>query len=610
MAVSGTAGARLALLVVALAALFLAPGALGAEEPERAVEAPPPAAAADAVNALLGALSRDVAELERSAAPPAEPTADVVLTPDEAIAIADGEDRLVAWLADTPSHRSTADFEEEDGVWKVDYVGRDEDGDEVVTAVVLVRDDDGQVTEVRTGHQVAWMMARGYEGAFGRAINRPGLWVPLMVMFFLPLISLRRLLSMRTLDLAVLLSFSVSLIWFNEGEIERSVPLVYPPLVYLALRLGWLAYRRSDMAVAREPEHLAGLRRPRFPGWAPTWLLVTVGAVALAYRYGLNAFNSNVIDVGYAGVIGADRILGGSTPYGTFPDDCGNCDTYGPFTYLTYVPFEYLQPWSGEWDALPAAHGAAAAFDIFALAGLLVLGRSLGDLRLGVALTVAWATFPFTAYALANNANDVLVSAALIWGLVAVRRPLVRGLLLGLAIAAKFTPVALVPLWLRHPFPRAPRNPARLPLFGAGLLAAVPLTGWVLLLDGADGLRAFYSRTIGYQAERDSPFSVWGLNPDLRPAQLVLIVAVALGVLALALWPRRLDLLQMIALSGVVMIAVELVLGHWFYLYIPWFLPFALVAMVPDWPARRRGAPAPATQGPLAERAGVGVGDP
>ena len=45
------------------------------------------------------------------------------------------------------------------------------------------------------------------------------------------------------------------------------------------------------------------------------------------------------------------------------------------------------------------------------------------------------------------------------------------------------------------------------------------------------------------------------------------------------------------ALSGALLIGVELTLTHWFYLYIPWFLPFALVAVVPDWPPPLRRAP-------------------
>ena len=34
---------------------------------------------------------------------------------------------------------------------------------------MLVADESGEITEVRTGPQVAWSMARGYQGAFGSA---------------------------------------------------------------------------------------------------------------------------------------------------------------------------------------------------------------------------------------------------------------------------------------------------------------------------------------------------------------------------------------------------------------------------------------------------------
>ena len=254
----------------------------------------------------------------------------------------------------------------------------------------------------------------------------------------------RRLLSMRTLDLLVLLSFGFSLIWFNQGEIFTSVPLQYPPMVYLCLRLAWIAASRAraarrPRAAPAEPAAPAR-RRPAFGGSAPTWLLVSLLAVALALRFGLNAFDSNVIDVGYAGVIGADRITHGETPYGTFPSDCATCDTYGPLNYIAYVPFELTQPWHGSWDSLPAAHGAATLFDLLCIGGLAMLGWQLSGLRLGIGLALAWAAFPFTAYALESNSNDSLVAAMLIWGLVAARHPLGRGLLLGLALATKFAP--------------------------------------------------------------------------------------------------------------------------------------------------------------------------
>ena len=88
--------------------------------------------------------------------------------------------------------------------------------------------------------------------------------------------------------------------------------------------------------------------------------------------------DSNVIDVGYSGVIGADRIVDGDELYGErFAPDNERGDTYGPVNYLFYVPFEQALTWSGAWDDLPAAHGAALAADLLVILGLLLLGRRL-----------------------------------------------------------------------------------------------------------------------------------------------------------------------------------------------------------------------------------------
>ena len=48
--------------------------------------------------------------------------------------------------------------------------------------------------------------------------------------------NLRRPFRLLHLDLLVLLAFGVSHVYFNRGEIETSVPLVYPVLGYLLLR--------------------------------------------------------------------------------------------------------------------------------------------------------------------------------------------------------------------------------------------------------------------------------------------------------------------------------------------------------------------------------------
>ena len=57
----------------------------------------------------------------------------------------------------------------------------------------------------------------------------------------------------------------------------------------------------------------------------------------------------------------------------------------------------------------------------------------------------------------------------------------------------------------------------------------------------------------------------------------VLLVA---GAVLVAFVPRRKSILQLAALTAAVLIGFELVLTHWFYLYIPWFFPFVAFAVL------------------------------
>src|SRR5205814_4043676 len=113
------------------------------------------------------------------------------------------------------------------GVWTI-HVFSGKAG-EVATG--KVDDGTGTVTEAWTGPQVAWKMARGYSGAFGgEKINSYPVWLSLCAVFLLGLIDWRRPFSIRSLDLVALLSFSVSLWFFNHGNVFTAMPLAYPPL--------------------------------------------------------------------------------------------------------------------------------------------------------------------------------------------------------------------------------------------------------------------------------------------------------------------------------------------------------------------------------------------
>ncbi len=68
--------------------------------------------------------------------------------------------------------------------------------------------------------------------------------------------------------------------------------------------------------------------------------------------------------------------------------------------------------------------------------------------------------------------------------------------------------------------------------------------------------------------------------PDLHVVQQVLQVLVVAGAVLVAFVPRRKSILQLAALTAAVLIGFELVLTHWFYLYIPWFFPFVAFAVL------------------------------
>ena len=209
------------------------------------------------------------------------------------------------------------------------------------------------------------------------------------------------------------------------------MPLVYPPLVYLLARCVWVGVRGRPIARSCQL-------------WRPA-VLFAAAVFLIGFRVGLNVEDSNVIDVGYAGVIGAQRISSGVMPYDNFPKEdelkacgpaessgeirdrirvsgrCGVCeplgDTYlGPVAYEAYLPGYLILGWTGKWDDLPAAHLSSILFDLLCLLGLALVGLRFGGTRLGATLAFAWAAYPFTQYVSNSNTNDAIMPVFLIFG--------------------------------------------------------------------------------------------------------------------------------------------------------------------------------------------------
>ncbi len=519
-----------------------------------------------------------------------KPPAGFRLTAAEVERIAAQVPKIVAERRRHPTARPY-EYTKGPGQWQVSWFSPGPNGKEL--AQVYVDDGTGRVTQAWTGFQVAWTMARGYAGAFGRRTNAMYVWIPLCVLFIAPFLpSLRRRgrrLTLLHLDLLALLGFSISLAFFNHGEIGLSVPLAYPFLLYLLVRMVSLA---------------CGHGRPREPLRLlvpTTWLAIGV-VFLVGFRVGLNVTNSNVIDVGYAGVIGSHKLLHDQPLYGDYPQDNVHGDTYGPVNYYAYVPFTAIFGWSGTWDRLPAAHAAAIAFDLLTLIGLFFLGRRIRGPSTGIVLAYMWASYPFTLYTLSSNSNDSLVAMLVVLALLVVSSAPARGVAVALAGFAKFAPLVLWPLFARGAGASRPRKRQIVSYTIAFSLTAVVVMLPVLL---DDNLRVFWHDSLKSQLDRTSPFSVWGLWGGLSIEQHLVQAFAVLLAIAVAFVPRQRTIVEVCALGAAVVIAFQLGLTHWFYLYIPWFFPLAIVALIGAFPtelgwALRREDSYEATRPPMA----------
>ena len=287
-----------------------------------------------------------------------------------------------------------------------------------------------------------------------------------------------------------------------------------------------------------------------------------------------------MIDIGVAGVVGADRLADGDELYdgGFSPGVDLRGDVYGPANYLAYAPFEQLFGWEGAWDDVPAAHAAAIGFDLACVAGLVLLGRRLRagseGRALGWALGFAWVACPWTLYTLNANANDALVAALGIGALLALRSPPgarrpgrarrggeVRLGGAGAAVRHRRRRAALGEARLSSRSPSRSSRPRSRSRSCPTAVCASSMTA-----PSATRRPAARRSASGARRRRSTSFSRW-------PAQRRSRSRSGSRSIHGSKTPA-----QIAALAAAVTIAVQLTATHWFYFYVVWFLPFVLVA--------------------------------
>jgi len=422
------------------------------------------------------------------------------------------------------------------------------------------------------------------------------------LLFVVPFFDPRRPFRLLHLDLILLVAVGIGAMrtYLGGGQPVGSSVLTIAGLTYLTIRFLWMGFRPP----ARPQGRLVPLLSLR-------WLAVAL-AVVLVGRFGFVITQQQYVgDVGLASLAGADRIGKGQELYDAHLDQTlwHHTDTYGPVTYLGYVPFEQIFPWNGGYltpeldDDPEAPYLASFTFDILILAGLILLGRRLRaeDRRegwlLGLAMAYAWAAFPYSTFALRYGFNDGLVGLLVLAAFLTLTRPVASGALSALAALSKFGPAVLAPLFATGTGERRTRSWI---LFSAAFVAVALLVLVPLLPPG--GLSTFWDRTLGYQNGRPGWNSLWGRFPDLDWLRTVMQVGVVGLAVLLAFVPRRRSIVQVAALGAGLMAAMQFTMNYWFSAYLLWWAPLAFAGLLASQGLGRRSdvTPAVPTAEPLA----------
>ena len=217
----------------------------------------------------------------------------------------------------------------------------------------------------------------------------------------------------------------------------------------------------------------------------------------------------------------------------------------------------------------------AMGLHVAVLVGLVLIGAvHFQDTTAGMAMACLYLLVPYTAFHI-SQVHHVWLAVFLVWGVFAYRRPLVCGILLGLAAGSVFFPLLLFPLWFG--FYRG-RGSIRFSIgFLLAALLSLSITALVLWSRGEFNRHLSIALSLAdWQAWREPHTeSIWsGAHWAYRIPVFILYMAF---VTLTIFWPTPRNLGQVIAQTAAVVIGVQFWYADQGGVYVLWYLPLLLM---------------------------------
>ncbi len=229
-------------------------------------------------------------------------------------------------------------------------------------------------------------------------------------------------------------------------------------------------------------------------------------------------------------------------------------------------------------SGLPTSFSKAfcVASQLLIAIGMVLIGYwHFRSIATGIGAASLYLMLPYTSI-LTGRIEHVLPAATLVWAVLYYRRPLVSGVLIGLASGLVYYPFFLLPLWISFYWHRGIRR------FLVSYIGTLTILTALLLAFSANGLQQDLVRMFGLHAPAMSELGgIWnpeagGLDANYRLPVLVAFVALSISM---ALWPAQKNLGTLLSCSAALMVAAQFWHGYGGGTYMAWYLPLMLLTV-------------------------------
>ena len=408
----------------------------------------------------------------------------------------------------------------------------------------------------------------------------PTTWVYLSSLLTIGLFfKFSRLWSIRNLDLVFLILLAPGLLLVEHGLSNHLRGIEQAGYIWIFVMNGVLLVRLLlDPMMIRRP-----LLEPNLSVGGMTFLGLSLLVFLMA-----NVANGRLTRDDLAGARGADKVRTMQTPA---PDD-KSLARHGPgYPLLHLLPILYTQALYIQDPSRQTVHERNVRRDemykstartmaiishLAIVIGMVMIGyRHFDNIKTGIAAATLYLMLPYTAQ-LTGRVDHVLPAAFLVWAVEAYRRPLVAGMMMGLAIGVIYYPVFLLPLWLGFYWQRG------LLRFSLGVVLTVALLVGSLAFtsDSFDMFLVQTKQMFGWTSLNVNDFEgFWALGFVDQVYRIPVLAAFLALCLSLALWPAQKNLGTLMSCSAAVMLGTQFCHAHFGGLYMAWYLPLLLLTI-------------------------------